>query len=55
VRPAFGDLPAVDDEDLVRRPDRGQPVGDHQRSPPGQRGRQRPLDRQRSSSHESAP
>jgi hypothetical protein len=29
MRAAFGDLPAVDDEDLVRRPDRGQPVGDH--------------------------
>jgi hypothetical protein len=45
VRPAFGDLPAVDNEDLVRRPDRGQPVRDHQRGPPGQRCRQRPLDR----------
>jgi len=43
--PAFDDLPAVDDEDLVRRPDRGQPVGDDQRCPPGQRGRQRALDR----------
>jgi hypothetical protein len=35
MRPAFGDLPAVDDEDLVRRPDRGEPVGDDQRRPPG--------------------
>jgi hypothetical protein len=46
MRPAFSDLPAVDDEDLVRRPDRGEPVGDHQRCPPGQRRRQCPLDRQ---------
>jgi hypothetical protein len=45
MRPALDDLPAVDDEDLVRRPDRGQPVGDNQRRPPGQRGRQCPLDR----------
>jgi hypothetical protein len=45
MRPAFDDLPVVDDEDLVRRPDCGQPVGDDQRRPPGQRGRQRPLDR----------
>jgi hypothetical protein len=28
MRPAFSDLPAVDDEDLVRWPDRGQPVCD---------------------------
>jgi hypothetical protein len=28
--PALGDLAAVDDEDLVRRPDRGQPVRDDQ-------------------------
>ena len=46
MRPALGDLPAVDDEDLVRRPDRGQPVGDHQRRPPGQRRLKRPLDGQ---------
>jgi hypothetical protein len=45
MRPAFGDLPAVDDEDLVRCPDRGQPVGDHQGRPTGQRGRKCPLDR----------
>jgi hypothetical protein len=45
MRAAFGDLPAVDDEDLVRDPDRGQPVRDDQRRPPGQRGRQGPLDR----------
>ena len=41
----FGDLLFVDDEDLVRRPDLGEPVGDHQRRPPGQRGRQGPPDR----------
>jgi hypothetical protein len=29
MRPAFDDLPGVDDEDLVRGPDRGQPVGNH--------------------------
>jgi hypothetical protein len=45
MRPALGDLAAVDDEDLVGRPDRGQPVRDDQRCPPGQRGRQGPLDR----------
>jgi hypothetical protein len=30
MRPAFDDLPAVDDEDLVCRPHRGQPVRDDQ-------------------------
>jgi hypothetical protein len=55
MRPALDDLPAVDDEDLVRRPDRGQPVGDNQRRPPGQRGRQCPLDRRLGISYSKGP
>ncbi len=46
VAAAFPELALVDDQDLVRLADGGQPVGDHQRGAARQRGLERALDRQ---------